>query len=155
MHELPPDPNDFKSSMDIFALGCVIAELFMERPLFDFAHLLAYRERKYDPSAELAAEIGDKHILEMVTSMLKLNPNERKTANEYLQEQNDKAFPSYFVFLKNYISRFISVPLTSDDIVVRLKNDLPLLLKNFKLVDTTTTATTNATGGQSGVNLKF
>ena len=76
MHELPPDPNDFKSSMDIFALGCVIAELFMERPLFDFAHLLAYRERKYDPSAELAAEIGDKHILEMVTSMLKLNPNE-------------------------------------------------------------------------------
>ena len=133
MYELPPDPNDFKPSMDIFSLGCVIAELFMERPLFDFAHLLAYREKKYDPSAELSAEVGDKHILDMIRSMLSLNVSERATANEYLQEQNDKAFPSYFVFLKNYMSRFISVSLSADEIVIRLKGDLPLLLKNFKL----------------------
>ena len=130
---MPPDPNDFKPSMDIFGLGCVIAELFMERPLFDFAHLLAYRERKYDPSSELANEIGDKNILDMLAGMLSLNENERKSVNEYLQEQNDKAFPSYFVFLKNYISRFINVSLTADEIVIRLKNDLPILLKNFKL----------------------
>ena len=141
MHALPPDPNDFKASMDMFSIGCVIAELFMERPLFDFAHLLAYRDKKYDPYDELAAEIGDKHILDMVTSMLSLNVSERKSANEYLQEQNDKAFPSYFVFLKNYISRFVSVPLTADEVVIRLKNDLPLLLKNFKLVEPNLAAT--------------
>jgi phosphoinositide-3-kinase regulatory subunit 4 len=40
----PPNPNDFKCSMDLFSLGCTIAELFMERPLFDFTQLLAYRE---------------------------------------------------------------------------------------------------------------
>ena len=134
MYELmPPDPNDFKPSMDIFSLGCVIAELFMERPLFDFSHLLAYRERKYDPSQELINEIGDKNILDMLSSMLSLDPNERKSANQYLQEQNDKAFPSYFVTLKNYVSRFINVKMSPDDVIVKLRNDLPVLLKNFKL----------------------
>jgi phosphoinositide-3-kinase, regulatory subunit 4 len=130
---VPPDPNDFQSSMDIFSLGCVLAELFMERPLFDFAHLLSYRDHKYDPHNELINEIRDKSILEMIFNMLSLDPTERKTANEYLQEQNDKSFPSYFVFLKNYIKSFISVRLTPDEIVIRLKNDMPLLLKNFKL----------------------
>lgn len=131
---MPPDPNEFKASMDIFSLGCVIAELFMERPLFDFAHLLAYRDNKYDPYNDIVNEIrGDKPLLDMILSMLSLDPNKRKTANEYLQDQNDKSFPSYFVYLKNYIKGFISVRLTPDEIAIRLKNDLPLLLKNFKL----------------------
>lgn len=130
---MPPDPNDFRPSMDIFSLGCVLAELFMERPLFDFAQLLAYRDGKYDPSGELVNEIGDPNVLEMIFSMLSLDPNQRKTANEYLQQQNDKAFPSYFVYLKNYLSRFINPRLSADEIVVKLRNDLPLLLKNFKL----------------------
>jgi serine/threonine protein kinase len=129
----PPDPNDFDPSMDIFSVGCVLAELFMERPLFDFARLLAYRERKLDPSGELANEIEDKNILNMIMSMISLNTKDRRTANQYLQEQNDKAFPSYFVFLKNYMSRFINVHFLPDKIVMRLKNDLLLLLKNFKL----------------------
>lgn len=130
---MPPDPNDFTPAMDIFSLGCVIAELFMERPLFDFAQLLAYRDRKYDPSMELRQEIGDSNVLEMIFSMLSLDASERKSANEYLQEQSERAFPSYFVYLKNYISRFISARLSADECVVRLKNDLPILLKNFKL----------------------
>lgn len=130
---LPPDPNEFKASMDIFSLGCVIAELFMERPLFDFAHLLAYRDNKYDPIADLANEIRDKPLLDMITSMLSLDPTQRRTANEYLQEQNDRSFPSYFVYLKNYTKNFISVRLTPDEIVIRLRNDMSLLLKNFKL----------------------
>nr|AWV66700.1 phosphoinositide 3-kinase regulatory subunit 4 [Brachionus calyciflorus] len=129
----PPDPNDFKTEMDIFSLGCVIAELFTERPLFSFAQLLSYRDNRYDPKLDLESEIGDKSILEMILSMISLRASERKTANEYLQEQNDKSFPSYFVYLKNYISRFINVKLTGDECVIKLKNDLPVLLKNFKL----------------------
>ena len=129
----PPDPNDFQPSMDIFSLGCVIAELFMERPVFDFARLLAYRERKYDPVAELSAEIAPqcRHILDMVLNMLSLHSGERASAAAHLQEQSDKAFPGYFVVLKNYVSRFIGVGLMPDDIVVKLKADLPLLLRSF------------------------
>jgi len=130
---IPPDPNDFQASMDIFSLGCVLAELFMERPLFDFAHLLSYKDHKYNPRNELINEIRDRSILDMIFSMLSLDPAQRQTANEYLQEQNDKSFPSYFVYLKNYIKGFISVKLTPDEIIIRLKNDMPLLLKNFKL----------------------
>nr|AWV66625.1 phosphoinositide 3-kinase regulatory subunit 4 [Brachionus rotundiformis] len=129
----PPDPNDFKPEMDIFSLGCVIAELFIERPLFSFAQLLAYKDNKYDPKPELESEIGDKNVLEMIYSMISLRPDERKTASQYLQEQNDKSFPSYFVFLRNCISYFIDVRLNGDDFVIKLKSDLPLLLKNFKL----------------------
>lgn len=130
----PPDPVEFRPAMDIFSLGCVIAELFMERPLFDFAQLLAYRDHKYDPRAELRAEVGDQHILDMILSMISLEPSERKTANQYLIEQNDRAFPSYFVFLRNYISRFVGGKMSSsDEIVTRLKADLPILLKNLKL----------------------
>ncbi len=107
---MPPDPLDFKSSMDIFSLGCVIAELFMERPLFDFAKLLAYRDGKYEPYNDLVNEIkNDKPLLDMILSMLSLEPGRRKTANEYLQEQNDRSFPSYFVYLKNYIKGRLKV----------------------------------------------
>nr|AWV66649.1 phosphoinositide 3-kinase regulatory subunit 4 [Brachionus plicatilis] len=129
----PPDPSDFKPEMDIFSLGCVIAELFTERPLFSFAQLLAYKDNKNDPRPELESEISDRNVLEMICSMISLKAEERKTASQYLQEQNDKSFPSYFVFLRNCISYFIDVRLTGDDFVIKLKNDLPLLLKNFKL----------------------
>ena len=131
---VPPDPNDFRPEMDIFSLGCVIAELFTERPLFSFAQLLAYKDSKYDPMPELESEINEKNVLEMIHSMICLRPEERKSASQYLQEQNDKkSFPSYFVFLRNCISYFIDVKLSGDDFVIKLKNDLPLLLKNFKL----------------------
>ncbi|XWS26764.1 hypothetical protein CRYUN_Cryun26dG0058100 [Craigia yunnanensis] len=40
-----------KPSMDVFAIGCVIAELFLEgQPLFELSQLLAYRRGQYDPS---------------------------------------------------------------------------------------------------------
>ena len=135
----PPDPADFAPAMDIFSLGCVFAELFMERPLFTFAQLLAYRDKKHDPRPEILADIGggsgsdDESICSLILSMISLDPSERLSANEYLLEQNDRAFPSYFVYLKNYMSRFVSAKLSADEIVVKLRADLPLLLKNFAL----------------------
>lgn len=50
-----------------------------------------------------------------------------------LKEQSERAFPSYFVYLKSYISHFISARLSADEMVVKLKADLPILLRNFKL----------------------
>lgn len=41
-------------SMDIFSLGCTIAELFLEgNPLFSFSQLLRYRSGEFDPTAEI------------------------------------------------------------------------------------------------------
>lgn len=127
------NPSDFLCIMDIFSLGCTIAELFMERPLFDFARLISYKEGKYDPKQDLMNEIHDINIVNMIIDMININPLNRHTINEYLQEQNEKSFPSYFVFLKSYLSKYVNTSLTPDDIVIKLKYDLPLILKNLKL----------------------
>eukprot|EP00252_Welwitschia_mirabilis_P026188 TRINITY_DN8476_c0_g1_i2.p1 TRINITY_DN8476_c0_g1~~TRINITY_DN8476_c0_g1_i2.p1 ORF type:complete len:265 (+),score=34.24 TRINITY_DN8476_c0_g1_i2:263-1057(+) len=43
-----------RPSMDIFSLGCVIAELFLEgQSLFELSQLLAYRRGQYDPKPHL------------------------------------------------------------------------------------------------------
>ncbi|GKC33250.1 armadillo-like helical domain-containing protein [Tanacetum coccineum] len=48
-HDAPLRP-----SMDIFAVGCVIAKLFLEgQPLFELSQLLAYRRGQYDPNQHL------------------------------------------------------------------------------------------------------
>ena len=128
---MPPNPNDFQCSMDIFSLGCIIAEVFMERPLFDFARLISYKEGKYDPRGELVNEISDENIVNMIIDMISIDASSRHTINEYLQEQNDKAFPSFFVFLKNYINKYLNTKLTPDDMVIKLKKDMPLILKSL------------------------
>ena len=49
-------------------------------------------------------------------------PGSRDTAEEYLIQQQDKAFPRYFyTFLKLYLQRFASSPIMpADDRIARL-----------------------------------
>ncbi|KAG5106365.1 hypothetical protein JHK82_043335 [Glycine max] len=63
-----------KPYMDIFAVGCVIAELFLEgQPLFELSQLLAYRRGQYDPSQHLE-KIPDLGIRKMILHMIQLEP---------------------------------------------------------------------------------
>ncbi|CAG7886784.1 unnamed protein product [Brassica rapa] len=74
-----------KPSMDIFAVGCVIAELFLEgQPLFELAQLLAYRRGQHDPSQHLE-KIPDPGIRKMILHMIQLEPEARLSAENYLQ----------------------------------------------------------------------
>ncbi|QDS73236.1 hypothetical protein FKW77_003947 [Venturia effusa] len=91
-------------AMDIFSVGCVIAELFMETPIFSLAQLFKYRSREYDPSAHLD-NIKDKDIREMVAHMIQLDPQDRYSAEEYLNFWKQRAFPDYFYsFLHQYMN---------------------------------------------------
>jgi len=102
--------------MDIFSVGCVIAELFTEgAPLFNLSQLLDYRAGEYSPKEHLnkcgacrtrrgptlrtltvmAASPGtparhrridDAAVREMVWHMIQLNPDDRYTAEEYLEK---------------------------------------------------------------------
>src|SRR5689334_2654020 len=52
---LPPgeeaDPNAKVTwAMDVFSAGCVIAELFLEAPIFSLSQLYKYRRGEYDPN---------------------------------------------------------------------------------------------------------
>lgn len=92
----PQEENSVQWSMDVFSLGCVIAELFTESPTFTLSQLFKYRTGDYDPTLVLLNKIDDDHIRNLITSMIKLNPEERWHAQDYLDEYKDKAFPLYF-----------------------------------------------------------
>ncbi|GFS33637.1 protein kinase family protein [Actinidia rufa] len=106
-----------KPSMDIFAVGCVIAELFLEgQPLFELSQLLAYRRGQYDPTQHLE-KIPDSGIRKMILHMIQLDPELRFSAENYLQSYASVVFPSYFSpFLHGFYSCLN--PLDSDTRVV-------------------------------------
>eukprot|EP00873_Tetraselmis_striata_P002336 jgi/Tetstr1/422600/TSEL_013406.t2 len=82
-------------SMDIFSLGCCIAEVFMEgRALFDLSQLLAYRAGDFSPAAVLTDLDAD--VQEMVMHMIQRSPSERLSAGAYLATWGPRIFPAYF-----------------------------------------------------------
>jgi len=97
--------------MDIFSLGCVIAELFLEgTPLFNLSQLFKYRRGEYDPSQTYLGKIEDPEIRGLVEHMTNLDPAKRYSAEQYLNLWRRKAFPEYFYsFLHQYIG-FITDP---------------------------------------------
>ncbi|ORX99188.1 ARM repeat-containing protein [Basidiobolus meristosporus CBS 931.73] len=107
-------------AMDIFSLGCVIAELFLEgTPIFSFSQLLSYKRNEYDPTSELE-KIEDSAIRDMIKHMIQLDPKERYSAERYLSDWRDLSFPSYFsTFLHQYLASVIDthvdfLPSTAD-----------------------------------------
>ncbi|XP_042473564.1 serine/threonine-protein kinase VPS15-like isoform X1 [Zingiber officinale] len=112
--ESPVVPDaPLKPSMDIFSLGCVIAELFLEgQPLFELSQLLAYRRGQYDP-CQCLEKIQDEGVQKMILHMIQLNPNARLSSQSYLQNYASSIFPSYF---SPSLHKFFSylVPLDSD-----------------------------------------
>lgn len=69
--------------MDVFAAGCVLAELFTDgEPLFDYSRLLAFRQGDYNPGAAIAAL--DPGVRDVVGHMTQLDPGARLSAAEYV-----------------------------------------------------------------------
>ena len=94
--------GELTHAMDIFSLGCVIAELFLEGThIFSLAQLFKYRKREYVPDL---SEIENKNVRELVTSMISLDPKDRLTAEQYLHDWKHKLFPDYYYdFLHDFI----------------------------------------------------
>ena len=91
-------------AMDVFSVGCVIAELFLESPIFSLSQLYKYRKGEYDPHHGYLNRIQDKDIRELVSHMIQLEPESRYSAEEYLNFWRRKAFPEYFYsFLHQYM----------------------------------------------------
>lgn len=91
-------------AMDIFSVGCVIAELFLETPIFSLSQLFKYHKGEYEPEHAYLSRIEDKDIREMVMHMIQLDPEARYSAEEYLNFWRHKVFPEYFYsFLHQYM----------------------------------------------------
>ncbi|KAL1922119.1 uncharacterized protein VTP21DRAFT_10761 [Calcarisporiella thermophila] len=98
------DNGELTPEMDIFSLGCVIAELFLEgTPIFSLSQLFKYRSGEYDPTQEID-KIEDEPIAQIVKHMIQLDPSSRYTTDKYLTEWRGTAFPPYFyTFLYQYM----------------------------------------------------
>ncbi|KAK1377666.1 Serine/threonine-protein kinase VPS15 [Heracleum sosnowskyi] len=124
-HDAPLRP-----SMDIFAAGCVIAELFLEgQPLFELSQLLAYRRGQYDPSQHLE-KIPDSGLRKMILHMIQLDPDSRCSAESYLQSYAGVVFPCYF---SPFLHKFYSLlnPYNSDSRVLICQLSFHEILKQM------------------------
>lgn len=92
----PQEGNLVQWNMDIFSLGCVLAELFTEAPTFTLEQMYKYKRGEYDPTVSLLSKIDDDQLRAMITIMLKLEPSDRWHADDYLEEYKGKVFPLYF-----------------------------------------------------------
>ncbi|BGP14610.1 Serine/threonine-protein kinase [Rhodosporidiobolus nylandii] len=95
--------------MDVFALGCVLAELWMEgTPPFTLSQLFKYREGEYSVETYLA-EIEDVEIRSLIRSMISLDPSARLTFADYLQQYRSTAFPDvFYTFLHPFLASLAS-----------------------------------------------
>lgn len=102
-----------RPAMDVFSLGCVIAELFLEgQALFDLSQLLAYRRGQYDPCPSLQ-KVPDVGMRDMILHMIQLDPESRLSAEQYMQSWAAHIFPAYFSpLLHGFFSCLL--PLDSD-----------------------------------------
>lgn len=105
---LSSDETDDQSgvtwAMDVFSVGCVIAELFLESPVFTLSQLYKYRKGEFDPAFSFLGKIQDKEVRDLVGHMIQLDPESRYAADEYLNFWRRKVFPEYFYsFLHQYM----------------------------------------------------
>ena len=124
--ELGQDKAEMVQSMDLFSVGCCIAELFTDGlTLFDFSQLLAYIGGEYQPEAVLD-KIEDPAVRSLVEHMINKDPAQRLSAGEYLQRERGKVFPhNFYTFLQSYIGMFSRAPLmSSDQKIQRIHKDL-------------------------------
>jgi len=81
-------------SMDLFSLGCVIAELYMDgEPTFTLSDLYRYKRNDFQPNL---GAISDLNMRQMVKDLLSIDPNERPLASQLLEKYRGSCFPDYF-----------------------------------------------------------
>jgi phosphoinositide-3-kinase, regulatory subunit 4 len=100
----PDGNNKINWAMDIFSVGCVIAELFLEAPIFTLSQTFKYKRGEYDPEVAHLNKIQDPDMRELIAHMIQLDPETRYAADEYLNFWRRKTFPDYFyTFLHQYM----------------------------------------------------
>jgi len=100
----PEGEGNVNWAMDIFSVGCVIAELFLEAPIFSLSQLFKYRQGGYNAEHAHLNKIQDTNIRDLIMHMIQRDPNSRMSADDYLMHWKDKVFPSYFYgFLQQYM----------------------------------------------------
>ncbi|CAI4270584.1 AKH_1a_G0002960.mRNA.1.CDS.1 [Saccharomyces cerevisiae] len=125
--------------MDIFSLGCVIAEIFAEgRPIFNLSQLFKYKSNSYDVNREfLMEEMNSTDLRNLVLDMIQLDPSKRLSCDELLNKYRGIFFPDYFYtfiydYFRNLVTMTTSTPISDNTCTNSTLED------NVKLLDETT-----------------
>lgn len=103
--DTPAESDTVTHEMDVFSMGCVIAEIFLEgAPIFTLSQLYKYRKGEFMPDL---SGIGDEELRNLITSMIQLDPTKRSSAKEYLDKHKGTLFPlNFYNFLYEYFKSF-------------------------------------------------
>ncbi|GAM27383.1 hypothetical protein SAMD00019534_105580 [Acytostelium subglobosum LB1] len=125
----PPVESELTNKMDIFSVGCVIAELFLEgHPIFDFSQMLSYRRGDYNPEL-IIRRIPDIHIQSLILHMIQREPDDRYSPERYITLWTEKAFPVYFPWVHQFISSLMR--LEHDDRINCISDRLDEIIQIF------------------------
>jgi phosphoinositide-3-kinase regulatory subunit 4 len=118
--------------MDIFSVGCVLAQLFLEgEALFDLSQLLAYRKGDMEHLNASLNRIDDPHMREMIAHMLQLDPEKRYSAKQYLEKYTPTVFPEYFKWVHEQILSQLVVK-NCDERIMNIASNFDTLVEIFR-----------------------
>lgn len=103
--------SEKRAKMDVFSMGCVIAELWLEqdRRLFEYGSMLRYKDGSDEP-LNILQNIQEPGIRQLVADMVHRDPEKRRPAISYLRQWTGTLFPSYFETLHEAISKILTAP---------------------------------------------
>lgn len=99
-------------SMDIFSLGCVLAEILLKGDvLFTHPQLLSFRKGEYSPDATLA-KLGSEYAeaQQLIKEMINLDPSRRETIDYYCEAWESRVFPQCFAKLYSLMQELVTEP---------------------------------------------
>lgn len=98
----PADESGMTEPMDVFSVGCVLAEMFCDGvPPFSLSQLFSYRKGEYKTELQTyLKQIEDADVMAMIQSMLSLDPEARQSAAHHL---SNPLFPAYFFDLHEFV----------------------------------------------------
>ena len=100
--------NEKTYQMDVFSAGVIIAELFLERTIFDYTGLLNYKKgnKNLFNIDEILSKIPQNNIRSLIYKMIEVNPEKRIDITEALNSMLNEICP---IAIPGFIFHFNSI----------------------------------------------
>ena len=124
--------HELNWAMDMFSAGCVIAEIFLEAPIFSLSQIFKYKAGEYSPEHTHLDKIENPDVRAMILNMIELDPEKRYNADQLLSFYKGRIFPEYFEsFLHQYMLDLTEPSSTQQHLGLEVEN----LIDSDKKID--------------------
>jgi phosphoinositide-3-kinase regulatory subunit 4 len=82
----PNEQQDLDPLMDVFSVGCAIAEFWLDGvPVFNYSEAVSFRKKEYDPSQKIN-RIEDLNVRNLVMSMIQYERDQRVDCSQVIKD---------------------------------------------------------------------